>query len=64
MAEPEPRPWSWQDEKDLLFEIREDRCLRRLGIDSEADPLSIYLELAKRKATLDVEHAKRQRVKG
>ena len=58
--EPEQRPWTWQDEENLLLEVSEDRRLWRLGIDPDADQLTIWLELKKRKDAIDAGREKRR----
>jgi len=64
MAEPEQKPWTSQDEENLLLEVSEDRRLRRLGIDPDADQWTIWLELKKRKDAIDAEREKRRNQKG
>jgi hypothetical protein len=44
----EDRPWTRNDEENLLLEISEDRRLARLGIDPDANPLEITLQLKER----------------
>jgi hypothetical protein len=53
-------PWTAVDENHLLLEISEDRRLVRLGIDPDAHPLTVLLELRKKKQALDAERAARQ----
>jgi hypothetical protein len=40
--------WTRADEENALLEVSEDRRLVRLGIDPDADSLTIMLELKKR----------------
>lgn len=58
--EADKKPWTRQDEENLLLEISEDRRLVRLGIDPDAPQIEIYLELIKRMKALDEEKAARQ----
>lgn len=39
------RPWTPQDEENLLHEIAEDRRLRQLGIDPDGDSVDIMIKL-------------------
>ena len=47
------RPWTRQDEENLLLEIIEDSRLRNLGIDPDADPLAILIALKMRMAEIN-----------
>jgi hypothetical protein len=47
------QPWTHQDEENLLLEVSEDRRLQNLGIDPDADSLTILLELKKRMAEIE-----------
>jgi len=51
----EARPWTRADEENELLEVSEERRLRRLGIDPDADSLTILLELKKRWAEIQRE---------
>jgi hypothetical protein len=42
------RPWTPQDEENLLYEIAEDRRLREIGIDPNGDSVEIMMELDRR----------------
>jgi hypothetical protein len=46
------QPWTRGDEENLLLEVSEDRRLQNLGIDPDADSLTILLELKKRWAEI------------
>ena len=39
------RPWTAQDEENLLYEIAEDQRLRSLGIDPNGDSVDIMIKL-------------------
>jgi hypothetical protein len=39
------RPWTRQDEENLLYEIAEDQRLRSLGIDPDGDSVDIMIKL-------------------
>jgi hypothetical protein len=39
------RPWTAQDEENLLYEIAEDQRLRSLGIDPDGDSVDIMIKL-------------------
>ena len=39
------RPWTPQDEENLLHEIAEDKRLRQLGIDPDGDSMDIMIKL-------------------
>ena len=39
------RPWTAQDEENLLYEIAEDQRLRHLGIDPDGDSVDIMIKL-------------------
>lgn len=59
MAGPDSKPWASQDEENLLLEAREDRRLRRLGIDPDRPQLFIWLELKKRAKEIEERRAKK-----
>lgn len=61
--EPE-KPWTRNDEENLLLDVAEDSRLQRLGIDPDTHPLLVMLELRKKKAALEAERAARQNAKG
>jgi hypothetical protein len=46
------RPWTREDEENALLEVSEERRLRRLGIDPDADFPTILRELKKRMAEI------------
>jgi hypothetical protein len=50
--ETEERRWTREDEENALLEVSEERRLRRLGIDPDADSLTILLELKRRWAEI------------
>ncbi len=58
--EPEQKPWTSQDEENLLLEVSEDRRLRRLGVDPDGSPLDIYKELIKRQKAIEARLAARK----
>jgi hypothetical protein len=60
MADPNSKPWTSQDEENLLLEISEDRRLRRLGIDPDADQLTILIEVKKRMREIEEERARKR----
>jgi hypothetical protein len=49
--------WTRQDEENLLLEISEDQRLIRLGIDPDAHPLLVMLELSKRQKAFQKERS-------
>jgi len=51
----EARPWTRADEENELLEVSEERRLRRLGIDPDADSLAILIALKKRMAEIQLD---------
>jgi hypothetical protein len=51
--------WTRSDEENLLLDISEDRRLVRLGIDPDANPLEILLQLRERLRQIQIRKAQR-----